>query len=61
MPIYEYKCKKCGKEYEEIMVADEIFVCPHCGYICKKMISLGTFVLKGRGWAADGYSKGSRR
>lgn len=32
MPIYEYVCKKCGKEFEQIMFkSDDKPACPYCG------------------------------
>ena len=34
MPIYEYQCKKCGKEFEVIQKMDEggeDLKCPSCG------------------------------
>ncbi len=32
MPIYEYKCRKCGAEFEELLRrADESVECPKCG------------------------------
>jgi putative FmdB family regulatory protein len=32
MPIYEFECQKCGKEYEELVRAgyDETPPCPKC-------------------------------
>lgn len=31
MPIYEYVCKDCGKEFEELVFShDEIPACPEC-------------------------------
>ena len=30
MPIYEYKCKKCGREFEELVAADKKPACPEC-------------------------------
>ena len=32
--------------------------CPKCGEKMKKAVSCTTFVLKGKGWASEGYSKG---
>lgn len=31
MPIYEYKCPKCGKDFEELVFGDETPACPECG------------------------------
>jgi len=34
MPIYEYQCKKCGKEFEVIQKMNEggeALTCPSCG------------------------------
>ena len=31
MPIYEYSCGECGKEFEElVMSSDETICCPEC-------------------------------
>lgn len=32
MPIYEYRCDKCGGRFEELVLtpSDEV-ECPHCG------------------------------
>jgi putative FmdB family regulatory protein len=31
MPIYEYQCSACGKEFEELVFGDEAPSCPSCG------------------------------
>ncbi len=32
MPIYEYVCSKCQKEFEELVFShDEVPPCPECG------------------------------
>jgi putative FmdB family regulatory protein len=31
MPIYEYVCKKCGREFEELVRGNEQPACPACG------------------------------
>jgi putative FmdB family regulatory protein len=31
MPIYEYKCRGCGQQFEWLSRRDEKPVCPHCG------------------------------
>jgi putative FmdB family regulatory protein len=64
MPIYEYQCKKCEKDFEVFYTSqsavkkeEKMETCPHCGATeKKKKVSTGTsHVLKGTGWARDGY------
>jgi putative FmdB family regulatory protein len=31
MPIYEYACRKCGKDFEVLVAADQTAVCTSCG------------------------------
>ncbi len=31
MPIFEYRCTKCGNEFELIVFRDETPACPACG------------------------------
>lgn len=31
MPMYEYRCAKCGHEFEELVFGDEAPACPACG------------------------------
>jgi putative FmdB family regulatory protein len=31
MPIYEYTCQNCGREFEELIRGAEQPVCPACG------------------------------
>lgn len=65
MPIYEYRCSKCGKEMEIMhKVSDPTpAVCPECqaqGSL-ERLVSRSAFHLKGGGWYSDlyGSSKGS--
>jgi putative FmdB family regulatory protein len=57
MPIYEYKCKKCGKEYEIFQgITDSARTsCKFCKGPAQKLISRTTFHLKGSGWYATDY------
>lgn len=58
MPIYEYGCSECGRHIEAFQkISDEpLAVCPDCGGELSKLVSNTSFVLKGSGWYADGYS-----
>lgn len=31
MPIYEYKCQKCGHKFEKLVFGKEKIKCPKCG------------------------------
>jgi putative FmdB family regulatory protein len=58
MPTYEYGCEACGKtwELEQRITESPIKKCPECGKLkARRLISGGTFMLKGGGWYADGY------
>lgn len=61
MPIYEFRCEKCGRinvRSLPISSKQDTVVCEKCGeYKAKRMISSSTFVLKGGGWYAEGYNK----
>jgi putative FmdB family regulatory protein len=57
MPIYEYKCKKCGKEYELLQkITDPAAkTCKFCKGPAHKLISLSSFHLRGSGWYVTDY------
>jgi len=62
MPIYQYKCSACGAVADVLqrMDASAPFCseCPRDGsesHAMVKQVSRSSFVLKGGGWAADGY------
>ena len=57
MPIYEYKCQKCGKEFEEFQGITEPVIsrCRFCKGPVSKLLSLSSFHLKGSGWYVTDY------
>ena len=57
MPIYEYKCRKCGKEYEMFQGITEpaATTCKYCKGPVTKLISRSSFHLKGSGWYVTDY------
>ena len=57
---YEYECSECGHQWESEapMSADPEKDCPKCGQpSAKRLVSAPAFILRGGGWAADGYGK----
>ena len=62
MPLYEYKCDKCGHRFEKIEKhsASEIKKCPKCGANAPRQISAAGIQFKGSGWYVTDYAgKGS--
>lgn len=56
--IYEYKCNRCDREFEENQKMSEppIETCEKCGGVVTRLISgAPVFILKGTGWYKDGY------
>ncbi|SLM28601.1 conserved hypothetical protein [Desulfamplus magnetovallimortis] len=62
MPIFEYQCEKCGKQFEKLIFAGddkEKIVCPECGSReVRKMISACSFMGASIGTCASGSPKG---
>src|SRR5580658_1124079 len=61
MPIYEYRCEKCGKVFEVLQRFSDAPLKVHeaCGGELEKLISHSAFQLKGSGWYQTDYAKGS--
>ena len=58
MPVYEYRCKKCGYEFERVQKLSESPVrrCERCGGAVTKLISPSGLMFKGTGWYVTDYS-----
>ena len=58
MPIYEYKCGKCGTfEVTQKITEKPLGRCPTCKGKVKKLISNTSFQLKGTGWYVTDYAR----
>ena len=59
MPIYEYQCENCGKQFEIFQkIADPpLTECRICKGRLHKLISQCSFHLKGTGWYVTDYKK----
>ena len=57
MPLYEYKCLKCGRKTEKIenMNGPHLKKCPHCGGKVEAMFSAPAIQFKGSGWYVTDY------
>ncbi len=57
MPVYEYKCENCGREFELFQRISEpaAKTCKFCQGPVRKLISRTTFHLKGSGWYVTDY------
>ena len=59
MPIYEFRCKKCGHEIEVFQkLSDKPPArCKKCGGRLEKLISQAAFQFKGAGWYVTDYAR----
>jgi putative FmdB family regulatory protein len=61
MPTYEYRCTRCGFEFEEFqsIAAEPISICPKCGAAgVQRKISGGSgLIFKGSGFYITDYKK----
>ena len=59
MPLYEYKCDKCGLQFELIRkLADPpVTTCSKCGGSVRKLMSSPAIRFKGSGWYVTDYAK----
>jgi putative FmdB family regulatory protein len=60
MPLYEYRCSKCGDKFEVIQkFADEpLTVHEGCGGAVERLISAPGLHFKGSGWYITDYARG---
>lgn len=58
MPLYEYRCKQCGHQFEKIQSfsAPDAKECPLCKGEVERLISAPAIQFKGSGWYVNDYS-----
>jgi putative FmdB family regulatory protein len=58
MPLYEYKCKKCGHRFERIQSfsAPDVKECPICQSEVERLISAPAVQFKGSGFYSTDYA-----
>lgn len=59
MPLYEYTCHRCGKNFEVIQkFADEpLTTHAECGGAVERLLSPSAFQFKGSGWYVTDYAR----
>ena len=60
MPTYDYRCPKCGNEFEafQLITATPNANCPVCGEPAKRMFSTGVgLIFKGTGFYQTDYKQ----
>ena len=60
MPLYEYRCTRCGKLTEALQRLGEapLSECPHCGGALERIASAPALHFKGSGWYVNDYGRG---
>src|SRR5215470_7061056 len=61
MPIYEYRCEKCGVFEQTQRISDPALErCPTCRRKVRRLISNTSFQLKGSGWYVTDYARAGK-
>jgi putative FmdB family regulatory protein len=61
LPLYEYRCQKCGAVYEKIQKFSDppLKSCEKCGGKLERLISSPAIQFKGSGWYVTDYARKS--
>ena len=59
MPLYEYRCRTCGAQFEVIQRFSDtpVATCKECDGPVDKLLSASAFQLKGSGWYVTDYAR----
>jgi len=62
VPLYEYKCLKCGRHTEKIesLSGPHLSKCPHCGGKMERLVAAPAIQFKGAGWYVTDYAGKSK-
>ncbi|MGD0496963.1 MAG: zinc ribbon domain-containing protein [Bryobacteraceae bacterium] len=62
MPLYEYRCKRCGETFEIIQKFSDQALSRHeeCGGELEKLVSASALQFKGSGWYINDYARGGK-
>ena len=60
MPLYDYRCDKCGETFEVLQKFSDAPLETHegCGGHVERLLSAPTLQFKGTGWYVTDYAKG---
>jgi putative FmdB family regulatory protein len=63
MPLYEYHCSKCDKNFDVIQKFSDVPLTTHedCGGAVERVLSAPAFQFKGSGWYVTDYGKGGNK
>ena len=63
MPIYEYRCTKCGHTFERRQKFSDppVAKCPECRGKVEKLLSPPGLLFKGTGWYVTDYSDSRKK
>ena len=61
MPLYEYRCRKCGIQVEKIQKFSDspLETCAACGGQLERLLSTPALRFKGSGWDVTNYARKS--
>ena len=61
MPLYEYRCEKCGSRIEKIQKFSDppLATCEKCGGDLTRLLSAPAIQFKGTGWYVTDYARKS--